>query len=57
MTNVSKKAKKKKIVFSKTTVNPLRKKFQFFSKIIFFHNNCKNTKIVSGYAYFTPKVF
>ena len=36
----------------------MRKKFQFFSKNnLFFHNCCKNAKIVSVYAYFTTKWF
>jgi len=36
----------------------LRKKFQLFLKNnVFFHKCCKNTKIVSGYAYFTQKLF
>ena len=36
----------------------MRKKFQLFLKNnVFFHKCCKNTKIVSGYAYFTQKLF
>jgi hypothetical protein len=60
MTDFSKKAEKKekKSFFSKPTVNPLRKKFQLFLKNnVFFHKCCKNTKILSGYAYFTQKLF
>ena len=48
----------KKMIFSKTTVNPFRKKIStFLKKYVFFHKCCKNTKIVSGYAYFTQKLF
>ena len=48
----------KKLIFMKNNSESLEKeKFNFSQKIIFFHKCCKNTKIVSGYAYFTPKLF
>jgi hypothetical protein len=55
MADFSKKTKKKSF-FSKKTVNPLRKKFQFFLKNnFFFHKHCKNSKIVSEYDYIPQK--
>ena len=49
----------KKIDFFKNNSKSIeKKKFQLFLKNnVFFHKCCKNTKIVSGYAYFTPKLF
>ena len=53
-----KKQKNKKIIFIKNNSKSLEKKISIFlKKYFFFHKCCKNTKIVSGYAYFTPKLF
>ena len=35
----------------------MRKNFNFSWKIILFHKFYKSTKIISEYAYFTPKLF
>ena len=48
----------KKLIFMKNNSKSLEKKISIFlKKYFFFHKCCKNTKIVSGYAYFTTKLF
>ena len=58
MTDFSKKAKKKKIIFFKNNSKSLEKKISIFLKKPFFpHKRCKNSKKVFEYDYFTPKTF